>query len=51
MKTYRIFLVVLLVVILGCGAWYFYDTMRDNTSSGDGTLVRGFEKACGSLKS
>jgi hypothetical protein len=40
MKLYRIFLVVLLIAAVGCGAWYFYGVLRDSGNTSDGTLVK-----------
>jgi hypothetical protein len=39
MKLYRIFLVVLLIAAVGCGAWYFYGVLRESGDTSNGTLV------------
>ena len=46
MKAYRIWLVILLVVVIGCGAWYFYGVFKGNTTPEDGTLVKKCEEMC-----
>jgi hypothetical protein len=50
MKQYRIFLVILLVVAVGCGAWYFYGVFRDSGSAAEGTLVKKCEQMCGGTR-
>ncbi len=46
MKAYRILLVILLVVVIGCGAWYFYGVFHSNVAPKEGTLVKGNEQMC-----
>lgn len=40
MKAYRIGLVILLAVVICCGAWYFYGVYQDNATPKDATLVQ-----------
>jgi predicted RNase H-related nuclease YkuK (DUF458 family) len=51
MKFYRIILVILLVVAVGCGAWYFYGVLKGDNAVTDGTLVKKCEEMCRSLTS
>ena len=48
MKAYRIWLVILLVLVIGCGAWYFYGVFKGSAVPEDGTLVKKCEEMCGS---
>jgi membrane protein DedA with SNARE-associated domain len=51
MKFYRIILVILLVVAVGCGAWYFYGVLKGDNAVTDGTLVKKCEEMCRSFAS
>lgn len=46
MKVYRILLVILLVVAIGCGAWYFYGVFHNSIAPKEGTLVKRCEQMC-----
>jgi len=46
MKGYRILLVILLVVVIGCGAWYFYGVFHSSGAPEEGTLVRENGQTC-----
>ena len=47
MKIYRIILVVLLVAVIGGGAWYCFYMNRQSAEPADGTLVEKCVKECG----
>jgi hypothetical protein len=51
MKLYRMILVILLVVAVGCGAWYFYGVFQNSDPTEDGTLVKKCEQLCPGLQS
>ncbi len=46
MKGYRILLVILLVAVIGCGAWYFYGVFHSRSAPEEGTLVRESRQIC-----
>lgn len=40
LKIYRICLVILLLVVIGGGLWYCYESMEEKNVPEDGTLVQ-----------
>lgn len=46
MKGYRILLVILLMVVIGCGAWYFYGVFHSSGTPEKGTLVKEGGQIC-----
>lgn len=49
MKAYRIGLVILLLIVLGCGVWYFYGVFQGSAAPEDGTLVKCCKNLCRSV--
>ena len=39
MKVYKIILVLILVIAIGCGFWYYLSTRNEQRSDRDGLLV------------
>ncbi len=46
MKIYRIVLIIILIAVIGGGAWYCYNAGKGSTVPEDGTLVENCCRKC-----
>ncbi len=49
MKIYRIVLIIILIAVIGGGAWYCFYASKDSKTPAEGTLVEKCIKKCGSI--